>query len=285
MEEQEKGKIAISETDKLTQYMNDFMDWSVAFAPKLGLAILIIFVGFWLIKRVNKVFNFTLQKAQMAPEVISFLSSLTNMALKIGILLIAGGIIGIEMTSLVGIIAAVGFAVGMALQGSLGNFAAGIMVMVFKPYKVGDWVEVSEKFGRVESIQIFNTAVVTPGMKTHIIPNGQVVEGVITNFSSKGHIRIELSVTMPYEESFPKVRQVILDALNEIPDVMKEPVPLVGIESYDSHNVIIAVRPFIKPDDYWDVTFEVNSKIKEAFSRAGIRVAYSEGVELGPIGA
>ncbi len=271
-------------TDKLSKYMSDLTDWAVAFAPKLGLAILILLVGFWLIKKISRVFDFSLKKAQMAPEVISFLSSLVNIALKITILLIAAGIIGFEMTSLVGIIAAVGFAVGMALQGSLGNFAAGIMVMVFKPYKVEDWVEIGEKFGKVESIQIFNTTIITPGMKTHIIPNGQVVEGVITNFSAKGHIRLELNVTMPYEESFPKVRQVILDALTNVEGVLQDPPPLVGIESYDSHSVIISIRPFIKPDDYWDVTFEVNSKIKEAFSRAGIKVAYSEGVELGPIG-
>jgi small conductance mechanosensitive channel len=284
MDEQENIGASLSETDKFAQYMGDFMDWAVAFAPKLGLAIFTLIVGFWLIKKMSKVFGFTLEKAQMSPEVISFLSSLVNIVLKVAVLLIAAGIIGFEMTSLVGIIAAVGFAIGMALQGSLGNFAAGIMIMVFKPYKVGEWVEVSEKFGRVESIDIFTTTIGTPGNKTHIIPNGQVVEGVITNFSSKGQIRIELTVTMPYEENFPKVKQIILDALSEIPDVLKDPPPLVGIESYDSHNIIIAVRPFIQPDNYWDVTFEVNSKIKEAFNKAGIKVAYSEGVELGPIG-
>lgn len=284
MEEQENIVAEISDTDKLAQYMSDFMDWAVAFAPKLGLAIVILIIGFWLIKKISKVFDFSLEKAQMAPEVISFLSSLVNMALKVAVLLIAAGIIGFEMGSLVAVLAAVGFAVGMALQGSLGNFASGIMIMVFKPYKLGDFVEVGEKFGMVESIQIFNTTIVTPGRKTHIIPNGQVTEGVITNYSSKGHIHLELSVTMPYEESFPKVKQVILDALYEMPDVMQDPAPTVGIESYDSHNVIISVRPFIKPEDYWSVTFEANSKIKEAFSRAGIKVAYSEGVELGPIG-
>ena len=105
---------------------------------------------------------------------------------------------GFDTTAFVGILAAMGFAVGMALQGSLANFAAGIMVLVFKPYKIGDWVEVSEKFGKVESVQIFTTTVVTPGQKTHIIPNGQVMEGVITNFSDKGKIKLELNVSMPY---------------------------------------------------------------------------------------
>lgn len=284
----QQAEDSTSATDTGTQNLSDLWDkaleWAGDIGPKLAIALVILIIGFWLVKRLEKVFGFTLQKAKMAPEVISFLSSLVSMALKVLILLIAAQQIGFEMTSLVGIIAAMAFAVGMALQGSLGNFAAGIMVMIFKPYKVGDWVEVSEKFGRVESIQIFNTSVVTPGNKTHIIPNGQVVDGVITNFSTKGHIRLELSVSMPYEENFPKVKQVILDALYEMPSIMQDPPPLVGIETYDSHNIILSVRPFIKPDDYWDVTFEANSKIKEAFSRAGIKMAYSEGVELGPIG-
>ncbi len=288
MEEQEKVIVEESgntlTVDNFAKYTQDAMDWAVEFAPKLGLALAILFIGLWLVKKVSRLFQVALERAKMAPEVVSFLGSMVSMALKIAVILIAAGVIGFEMTSLAALIAAIGFAIGMALQGSLGNFASGIMVMVFKPYKVGDYVEISEKFGRVESIQIFNTSVITPGNKTHIIPNGQVTEGVITNFSVKGHIRLELNVSMPYEESFPKVKQVILDALYEMPNVMQDPPPLVGIETYDSHNITVSVRPFIKPDDYWDVTFEANGRIKEAFSRAGIKMAYSEGIELGSIG-
>ena len=188
------------------------------------------------------------------------------------------------MTSLVALIAAAGFAVGLALQGNLGNFAAGITIMVFKPYKVGDWIEVQDKFGKVESIQIFNTILVTPGQKTLIIPNGQVVEGVITNFSTKGNIRLELSVTMPYQESFPRVRSIIEEALKEVRYILKTPKPEIGIESYDSHNIILSIRPFIDPENYWEATFEVNEAIKKAFNENAVKVAYSEGVELGPIG-
>ncbi len=285
MEEQEQ--ITTDNTmdlDKVGELTDQFIDWAAGFVPKLALAIIILLIGFWLVKKISKVFNFSLEKAKMAPEVVSFLSSLVSMALKIVVLLIAAQIIGFEMTSLVGIIAAMAFAVGMALQGSLGNFAAGIMIMVFKPYKVSDWVEISEKFGRVEGIQIFNTTIVTPGNKTHIIPNGQVVDGVITNYSTNGHIRLELNISMPYEESFTKVKAAISEALSDIPFVLKDPEPIIGIESYDSHNVIISIRPFITPDDYWDATFEINSKIKDAFYQRGIKMAYSEGVELGPIG-
>jgi len=139
-------------------------------------------------------------------------------------------------------------------------------------------------FGRVKSIHIFNTTLTTPGDKTLIIPNGQVTDNIITNFSTEGKIRIELRVTMPYEDSYPRVEKVINQALEECEFILNDPEPLIGIETYDSHNLIIAVRPYINPDNYWSATFEVYSKIKSHFSGNNVKVAYSEGVELGPIG-
>ena len=139
-------------------------------------------------------------------------------------------------------------------------------------------------FGKVKAIQIFNTTLITPGDKTLIIPNGQVTDNIITNMSTEGKIRIELTVTMPYEESFPKVQEVIKNALTACSYILNEPEPLIGIESYDSHNLVVAIRPYINPDYYWDATFEVYGKVKQAFRDSGIKVAYSEGVELGPIG-
>ncbi len=192
---------------------------------------------------------------------------------------------GVETTSIVGILAAAGFAVGFALQGSLSNFAAGILIMVFKPYKMGDIVEVAGKFGKVEDIHIFNTILVTPGLKTQIVPNGKVIDGTITNFSAKGAIRIEMNVTMPYMESFPRVREVLLNALDAVPLVLKTPAPEVGIERFDSHNILVAVRPYVKPDDYWDGIFEVHKAVKTAFHDNNVKIAYSEGMELGTIGA
>ena len=260
------------------------LEWAMNFAPKLGLAIAILLLGFWLVKRVRKLVQRSLKRAKVSAEVITFLGSMLDMVLKFIVLLIAAGVIGFQVSSLVAILAAAGFAVGLALQGFLGNFASGITIVFFKPYKVGDWVEISEKFGRVESIQIFNTTLITPGKKTLIIPNGQVTDNTITNFSTLGHIRLELQVTIPYAESFPKVKPIILEALKEIPEILEEPEPLVGIESFDSHNIIIGVRPFIEPDYYWEVTFQAYEAIKKAFNKNGIQVAYSEGVELGSIG-
>ena len=134
------------------------------------------------------------------------------------------------------------------------------------------------------NLQIFNTTLTTPNDKTLVIPNGQVTDNIITNFSTKGQIRLELNVTMGYAESFPKVKKVIEDALVDCEYILKDPAPLIGIESYDSHNIVIAIRPYILPDNYWDATFEVYRLVKDGFSANGIMAAYSEGVELGPIG-
>ncbi len=210
--------------EKLNLYYDKVIDFAVTFAPKLAGAIIAIAVGFWLIKKLMKLFTLSLEKANFSKEVAPFLVSFTGIALKIFVLLAAAGIVGIETTSIFGILAAAGFAVGFALQGSLSNFAAGILIMVFKPYKVDDMVEVNGKFGKVDEIHIFNTILTTPGLKTLIIPNGKVIDDTITNFSAKGAIRIELNVSMPYVESFPKVKQVVMEALETVPLVLK-PLP------------------------------------------------------------
>ncbi len=261
------------------------MDMVVTYVPRILMAIFALMVGFWLVKKVHRLVAVSMERSNMAPEIRSFATSFLDVAMKVAVILFVASILGFQLTSLVAILAAAGFAVGMALQGSLGNFAAGIMILGIKPYRVGDWVEIQDKFGQIEAIQIFNTTMTTPGQKTLIIPNGQVMEGVITNFSTKEHIRLELQVTMPYAESFPVVKEIIRESLRGVPNILEYPEPEIGIESYDSHNIVIAVRPYILPEHYWEVTFDAYSRIKDGFNKNNIKVAYSEGVELGPIGS
>jgi len=270
--------------DKLNQYMGNLMDWAVVFVPKLILAFLVLFIGFWVARRISSVLKAGITRANVSSEVTSFLGSIIDIVLKLVVILVAASIVGFEVSSLLGLIAAIGFAVGMALQGFLGNFASGITIVFLKPYKVGDLVEIDERFGRVEAVEIFNTTIVTPNEKTLIIPNGKVTDDTITNFSTKGRIRLELQVTMPYAEDYDKVESIIRDALKTVPGVLADPIPLIGIEAYDSHNIVLAVRPYIHPDEYWQVTYSAYAAIKKAYSMYGIQVAYSEGVELGPIG-
>lgn len=269
----------------MQKYLDQAVEMAMNFVPKLIGALLILWIGFWIANRLSILIRKALERSNFSLEISSFIVSLASVGMKLIVLLSAAGIIGFDTSSLVAVIAAASFAVGMALQGGLGNLASGILILVFKPYKVHDWIEVQDKFGKVEEIQIFNTIMVTPGLKTLIIPNGQITDNIVTNYSRKNFIRMELNVTMPYEESYPRVEKIIMEVLKDTPGVLDTPEPEVGIETYDSHNMVIAVRPYVIPDDFWDVTFETHRRIKAAFSEHDVKVAYSEGVELGPIGA
>lgn len=272
------------DTAQLANWVDKIADLGLQYGPPLLLGILLLVVGLKVIARIQKIVTKALKAAKLNESLVPFFSSVVSIGLKILLFLAIAGIIGIDTASFVAVLAAASFAVGLALQGSLANFAAGIVILVFRPYKKDDWIEVNDKFGKVEEIQIFNTIMVTPGRKTLIIPNGQIVDNIVTNFSEKGKVRLELNITMPYGESFPKVKDIILDVLNTTEGVLKEPAADVGIETFDSHNVVLTVRPYVLPDDYWKVTFDVNERMKTAFSSNNIKVAYSEGVELGPIG-
>ncbi len=279
---------SLSETLSLTniqKYGQDFMDWAVIFLPKLILASLILWIGFKIANKVSKLLGAGIEKAKLDLEITEFLKSIISTVLKVIVIAVAASVIGIKMTALLGLLGAAVFAIGMALQGFMGNFASGLTILFLKPYKVGDWVSVNESFGRVKNIQIFNTTLETPNDKTLIIPNGQITDNVITNFSTIGDIRLELSVSMPYAESFPRVKEIITSALKQSKYIIWDKEPLIGIETYDSHNIQLAIRPYINPNDYWDATFEIYGLVKKEFSANDVKAAYSEGVELGPIGA
>jgi len=271
--------------EELSKYTGKLSSWAIEFGPKLAIAVLVIWLGLKLVHRLINLLDKALKKAKLGEDIRPFLISLTTILLKIVVYFIAATIIGVKSTGLVALLAAAGFGVGMALQGALGNFAAGIIVLIFKPYKVGDWVNVQDKFGKVESIQIFHTSIITPGKKHLIIPNGLVIGGTITNYSSVGVIRMELDVSIPYSADFPFIRDIIMEVLEQNPLILKEPSPEVGIFEFDSHSIVVAVRPYVQPDNYWEVYFSTNKGIKAAFHKNNIKVAYSEGVEYGEIGA
>ena len=206
---------------------------------------------------------------------------MVGVLLKVMLIFSVAGVVGIDTTSFVAVMAAAGFAIGMALQGSLQNFAAGVMVLIFKPYKVGDIIDVHDQMGKVLEIQIFNTLIATFDNRTVIIPNSMAISDVITNLSAREHLRIELMVPMPYQEDFDKVENIVLDALRNTPGVLEDPAPFVGIHTFDSHSIQLAVWPHAKTDDYWDVYFAAQKNVKSALRNHNIKVAYSEGIELG----
>lgn len=272
------------EWDKLNEYVQIAIDKAVFYLPRMFVAGLILWIGFRVVKKLVQLVSIALQKTGFSETLRPFLASTIGVLLKGAVLFAIATVLGADLTGLVAILAAASFAVGMALQGSLGNFASGILILTLKPYKIGDWIQVEDKFGKVVEIGIFSSDVLTPGNKILIIPNSKITDSVVTNYSEKGMIRLELEITMPYEESFPKVKEIISGALTEVPKILKSPSSEIGIHNFDSHNVQLIVRPYVLPDDFWEVTFAANKAIKKAFNKNNIKVAYSEGIEIGKIG-
>lgn len=290
---QEKDTLHILESDPALflnpafweERMGNLVASTSEFLPKLLLALIGLFIGLKLVNRLVRIINAGLEKSGLDAGIRPFLTSLISMSLKVLLVFIMAGTVGIETTSIVAMLGAAAFAVGIALQGSLENFAAGVLVLLYKPYKVGDLIEIQDQMGYVHEIQIFNTVILTLDNKTVIVPNSKATGDVITNYSAKGFLRVDLSISMPYEEEFERVKEIILAAIAQCEKVLDEPSPTVGIHGFDSHNVTLAVWPYAKTDDYWEVYFEVNQAIKKALGAAGIQVAYSEGIELGKIGS
>lgn len=273
------------EMETVEFYLRKAGEMIIEYTPKVLGAIIILFIGVRIINKLTKMTVEGLKRRGLGSDLAPFLASLLGIALKVLLVFTVASVLGVDVASFIAVLAAAGFAIGLALQGSLSNFAAGIIIVLFRPYKIGDWVQIpDEYFGQVADIQIFNTILTTPGKKTLIVPNGEVISGVVTNYSVEGHIRLELQILMAYEESFPRLRAIILDCLRNLDVILNDPEPEVGIEAYDTHNVVVGIRPFVKPDDYWEATFAVNERVKRAMSEHGIKMAYSEGVELGVIG-
>ena len=268
----------------ISSYLQQLTEMVIEYAPRLFLAALVLFIGMRIINRLVDFVTTMMDKNGLSEDIRPFLSSVMSVGLKLLLIFSVAGIIGIETTSFVAVLAAAGFAVGMALQGSLSNFASGVMILTFRPYRVGDLIQIDGTEGHVREIQIFNTVMITLDNRTIIVPNSMAISGIIINLSARKHLRVDLNVTMPYAEDFPKVEAIMLEALKATPKVLEEPAPFVGIETFDSHSIVLAVRPYCNTEDYWDVYFEANRNIKKALGENNIKVAYSEGVELGKIG-
>lgn len=261
-------------SEMIAEQVSNLMSLLVSWAPKLIGAILVLIIGLWIIGRLMGVIQKAMEKSGLDKDVVPFLTSLISVLFKIMLLISVAGMVGIETTAFVGLLAAGGLAIGMALQGTLGHFASGVLILIFKPYRVGDLVDVQGIVGTVREIQVFNTIIDSLENKKVIIPNGIATSGIMTNLSATDHLRVDLNIAMPYEEDFDKVQKIVLDALRNTPHVLDSPEPVCEIEKFDAHNVLLAVRPFAKCENYWDVYFGSYKNIKAALGKANIKVAY-----------
>ena len=255
-------------------------DLIVQFAPKLLAAILIWIIGSWIIKMVMKGIKKAMTKANYDESLKKFLLNLINWIFKIVLILVVLGTVGVETTSFAAVLAAAGLAVGMALQGSLGNFAGGVLIMIFKPFKIGDLIEAQGEIGVVKEIEIFTTKLTGLSNKEIIIPNGALSNGNIINYTTEGTRRVDLVFGVSYDADIKQTKEVLMNVLTSHPKILNDPAPMVTVLELADSSVNFAVRPWCKVEDYWNVYFDITENTKEALDTAGIEIPYPHTVEI-----
>lgn len=256
--------------------MDAFMEFVKNYGPKAIGAVITLLVGLWVIKIAMKIFQKTLEKSKMEPTLNSFILSLLGVGLKILLVITVLTMAGVEMTSFVALIGAAGLAVGLALQGSLSNFAGGVLIIFFKPFKVGDFIEANGNAGTVREIQILHTILTTPDNKVIIIPNGPLSNSVITNFSREGKRRVDMTFGVGYEADIREVQKILSGIVAEDNRVMKEPAPMIRLLELADSSVNFTVRMWVKTSDYWNVYFDTQEKVKLAFDENGISIPFPQ---------
>lgn len=245
-------------------------------APNVVMALIFLIVGFWLAGKLSRMVSHLMKKRGMDESVIPFITSLVAVGLKVLVLLAVAGKLGFQTTGFAAVIGAATLAIGMALQGSLGHFASGVLIMTFKPYKVGDLIKVKGETGSVEEIQIFNTILKTLDNKKIIIPNGVITSDVITNISGQGTIRVDMDYTIAYEEDIDQARATINQVIASCPHVLQNEDNPVVIKEWGDSSIVFAVCPWAKSEHYWDVYFYMRENLKKAFDKANIEIPYNK---------
>jgi len=219
----------------------------IEYAPRLALAIITLLIGLWIISGITKLIKLSMERSKVDPTLIPFMSSLVSWILKVLLFISVASMIGIATTSFIAVLGAAGLAIGLALQGSLANFAGGVLVMIFKPYKVGDLIESQGHLGVVKEVQIFNTILIAPQSKQVIIPNGATSNGSIVNYTVEGKIRVDLTVGVSYDADIDKTKAVLMEVLVANDKVMQDPAPFIGVLEMADSSVNFAVRPHCLP--------------------------------------
>ncbi|GAB4192233.1 MAG: small-conductance mechanosensitive channel MscS [Calditrichia bacterium] len=243
---------------------------------KVIFAILILIIGRIIAKLLKTTSGKVLKKGNVDPTLISFLSSLIYFGTLAFVIIAALGQLGVQTASLVAVLGAAGLAVGLALQGSLANFAAGVLIILFKPFRVGDYVEAGGAAGTVKKISIFTTDLQTPDNKITVIPNAKVTGDNITNYSAENKRRIDLVIGVSYQDDLDKVKKVIEDILSKDKSVIKEPAPTIGVLELADSSVNFAVRPWVNTADYWPSYFRLMETIKKRFDEENIAIPFPQ---------
>lgn len=262
--------------DNLQIYTEKAIEHLMDYGPRLILAIVTLIIGLWIIRVFVKSLKKAMVRSNIEISLHRFLSSLVGVLLKVLLIISVASMIGIQMTSFVAIIGAAGLAVGLALQGSLANFAGGVLILLFKPYKVGDFIEAQGYSGTVKAIQVFNTILNTPDNKTIILPNGGISNSNITNFSTEPLRRVDMTFGISYSDDLKKAKEIIEVMLKSDNRVLDEPAPLVVVSELANSSVNFTARAWCKKEDYWGIYFEMQELIKLEFDKQGISIPFPQ---------
>lgn len=255
---------------KLQTFLTHLKDWSIDAGGRVLAALIVFIIGRFLVSFLNKMVARLLARRKVEASVQTFVKSLVNILLTILLIVAVVSKLGVETTSFAALLASAGVAIGMALSGNLSNFAGGLIVLLLRPYKVGDWIEAQGVSGTVREIQIFHTILTTADNKVIYIPNGALSSGTVVNYSRENTRRIEWVIGVEYGEDFAKVESTVRRILAEDGRILPDPAPFVALHALDASSVNVVIRVWVKSEDYWSVYFDLNKNIYAVFNEEGI---------------
>jgi len=263
-------------TELTKDMLNSLIEIGSSLSISLLMALAILIIGRQLVKLILRLITVALEKSNVEDTVRIFVTNLLNTLLMILVFIAAINQLGIETTSIIAVLGAAGLAIGLALQGSLSNFAAGILIVIYRPYKVGDYIEAGNYAGTVKDIQIFSTVLKTPDNKIVVVPNGSIMNGSIVNYSDQDTRRIDLIIGCSYEDDIDKVRSVLEDILKKEKRVLKDPKPQIAVTELADSSVNFIFRPWVKRTDYLPVYYSLLEEVKKRFDKEGISIPYPQ---------
>lgn len=260
----------------LDVFLTKMIDLGISVGSKILLAIVVFLVGRWIVRRLNELLAKILEKRHVEASLSTFVKSLVNITLTLLLIIVVIGVLGIETSSFIALFASAGVAIGMALSGTLQNFAGGVMILLFKPFKVGDTIEAQGQSGTVREIQIFNTILATPDNKIIIIPNGGLSTGLMKNYSREATRRVDWEFGIAYGDDYTKAKAVIARLLDADGRVLKDPAYFIALTSLGESSVNIVVRAWVNAGDYWGVYFDMNEKVYKTFAEENLNIPFPQ---------
>lgn len=257
-------------------FLSKIIDLATSLGSHILTAIVVFLIGRWIVKKLNRIVLSIMEKKQVEASLFSFTKSLVSITLNFILIIVIIGVLGIETSSFIALFASAGVAIGMALSGTLQNFAGGIMILIFKPFKVGDVLEAQGQTGTVKEIQIFNTIISTPDNKIIIIPNGGLSTGIMKNYSKEPTRRVDWEFGIAYGDSYEKAKAVIERLLKADSRILSSPTYFIALNSLGESSVNIVVRAWVNAEDYWNVFFSMNEKVYKTFAEENLNIPFPQ---------